>query len=147
MDGNQNPEGNTNTQTPVDSQPTPMPTPETAVAQESAPKVEPEVKSNFELNETTILASLSYLGPLVVIPYLIKKENPFVMFHIKQGLLLLIPYLVLWLVGGMMYSLMGVFDIIKLILVVFSVIGVVNATQSKEKELPLIGKFASKINI
>ena len=47
-----------------------------------------EKESDYTFNETTIMASLSYVGPLVLIPFLTKKEDPFIMFHVKQGIVL-----------------------------------------------------------
>jgi len=90
------------------------------------------------------MAVLCYFGILVLIPLLTDAKNePFVKFHIKQGLVLLIVDIICgfvfwvpfigWLLG------LGIF--------VLWLIGLINAAGGKESELPLIGKFAEKINI
>lgn len=94
------------------------------------------------------MAILCYLGILVVVPFLTDaKDDPFVKFHIKQGLVLLIAWVIAnvimvvpvigWTVGG----------IVDLVLFIFMIMGIVNAAGSKETPLPLIGHLGEKINI
>ncbi len=133
-----------NQSTPTPNQ-TPVPTP-TPVAAQAATET-PKGGETFEFNKTTILASLSYVGPLVVVPYLTEKENPFIMFHIKQGLVVLILDVALW-VAGMFFSFMWpLLQVVNFGLLVLSIIGIVYALQKKEKELPLVGSFASHIKL
>ena len=127
--------------TPVPT-PVPVPTPEPAAATQATLGGE-----TFEFTKTTILASLSYVGPLVVVPYLTEKENPFVMFHIKQGLVVLILDLILWVAGWYLGFLGPILSLVNFGLMVLSIIGIVYALQKKEKELPLVGSFAHQIKI
>lgn len=127
-------------ETPVTATPVPTPTP---VATPETPKA----AETFEFSKTTILASLSYVGPLVVVPYLTEKENPFVMFHIKQGLIVLILDLGLWVAGWFLGFLWPLLQVVNFGLLVLSIIGIVYALQKKEKELPLVGSFAHHIKI
>jgi fumarate reductase subunit D len=94
-----------------------------------------------------IMGILAYLGILIVIPFLTEsRNNPFVKFHLKQGLVLflaeLVAYAVLRVPGVGWIS--PVIGIASLILVVTGIINVVNG---ETKELPLIGHLANKINI
>ncbi|OGD65603.1 hypothetical protein A2215_03235 [Candidatus Berkelbacteria bacterium RIFOXYA2_FULL_43_10] len=92
-----------------------------------------------------ILAVLSYLWILVVIPLLYRKSDSYVNYHMKQGLGLLslwviLPFL-LWIpiVGWAL----GLVDLaLALILLV---IGFDRAALGKERALPVIGKFCEKI--
>jgi uncharacterized membrane protein len=106
-----------------------------------------EQASSFTINEQTVMAALSYLGILILIPFFVKKEDPFVHYHIKQGVVLLIPELILYVVSGMMYFLWPVWNIIWLIILGFTIVGVINCLTKKEKPLPFIGQYASKVNI
>ncbi len=93
------------------------------------------------------IAWISYLGLLVIIPILLQKDNPYTKFHIiKQGLALLIfaiVWNVVWIIPfiGFVVGWVGFIAII-----VFTIMGIVNALSGKEKPLPLLEKIADKIN-
>ncbi len=99
------------------------------------------------MNNQTLMGVLSYLGPLVIIPFLTEKENPFVKFHIKQGLVLLIIEVVLSFAMKIFWPLMPIIGIIQLGVLILIIIGIINVLQNKEKDLPLVGSFAEKIKI
>ena len=94
-----------------------------------------------------IMAVLVYLGILIVVPFLTDaKEDPFVKFHIKQGLTLLILDVVVWFFAfipfiGWMFG-----WILWLVVFIFMIIGIMNAVQGQEKELPVIGGYAKSFN-
>lgn len=122
--------------------------PHAAPVAAAQPAAEPQSEaSTFDFSQKNLIAAASYFGPLVVIPFLTNKEDPFTKFHIKQGLVLLIVYLILYVFGGFMYFLWPIISLINFGLLVLSIIGIVNTLQRKEKELPLLGQFASHIKI
>jgi uncharacterized membrane protein len=94
------------------------------------------------------MAVLCYFGILVLIPFLTDAKNdPFVKFHIKQGLVLLISYVIVgvitaipflgWIVGGILW----------ILLLILFIMGIINAAGGKEVELPVIGKFGENFKI
>jgi uncharacterized membrane protein len=85
---------------------------------------------------------LSYIGPLVIVSYITAKDDPFVKFHIKQGLVLFVLEIIVWFVGTMFLSLWMLLNLVNIAVFVLAVIGIVNAAQGKENKLPLIGDFA-----
>jgi len=90
------------------------------------------------------MAVLCYLGILVLVPLLTDAKNdPFVKFHIKQGLVLLIVDII----ASFIFWIPFIGWILWLGIVILFIMGIVNAAGGKEKELPLIGSFGSKINI
>ena len=93
--------------------------------------------------KNTLMGILAYLGPLVIISYPMSKDDPFVKFHIKQGLVLLVISVVLWLLESMTWRYLMIFNFVQLAIFILSVIGIVNVVQKKEKGLPLVGSFAS----
>jgi uncharacterized membrane protein len=97
-------------------------------------------------NKTT-MGVLSYLGPLVVIPFILDKNDPFVKFHMKQGIVLLVIEIVLWLLMRIFWSLIPIAGILQLGVFVLAIIGIINVVQNKEKELPLVGSFAKHVKI
>ena len=98
--------------------------------------------NNNDANDGFI-AALSYLGILVLIPLLTKKDDDFVQFHIKQGLILL----VVWVIGWFVFWIPIIGWILALTLFVCTVIAFVQALLGKRWEIPLIGEFAKKINL
>lgn len=120
---------NTTNQTPNTGAPQGAPTPTPAPA-----------------DNTTLMGVLAYIGPLVIIPYLTAKDNPFVKFHIKQGLVLLVAEAILWVLGSMVYMLWMVLQFVNLGLLILAILGIVNVIQKKEAEVPLLGQFAKHFN-
>jgi uncharacterized membrane protein len=87
---------------------------------------------------------LAYLGIFLVIPFLMAKDDPTVKFHLKQGCVLLVIEVALWVLGMTMlgWQLMPLLQLANLGVVVLAVVGIVNALQGKEKELPLVGSYS-----
>ncbi|MFH1246393.1 MAG: DUF4870 domain-containing protein [Candidatus Liptonbacteria bacterium] len=92
------------------------------------------------------IAALSYLGILVIVPLLVAKDDPFVKFHVKQGIVLLISYVVASAV--MIIPILGWIAGVLLFLmnVVLMIMGIIHSLNGEEKELPVIGKYAEKFN-
>ncbi len=102
------------------------------------------------VEEGKSIAWLSYLGILVIIPILLQKDNPYTKFHIKQGLALLIASIV-WSIVSFFFGFIPIIGLIVsligwLFVTVLIIVGIANAIQGKEAELPLIGKYGEKIN-
>lgn len=94
----------------------------------------------------TLMAALSYVSILVLIPYLMAKNDPFVHYHIKQGLVLLVIELAVYVLGMVIWMLYPILSIVNLATLVLSIIGIVNVVQGKEQELPLVGQFSKHFN-
>lgn len=105
------------------------------------------VYDSHDIEENKLIAALSYLGILVLVPLLAKKESPFCQFHAKQGLVLLIAWIIVGFVAvipilGWIVSIFG-----SLFLFVLFILGLVNALGGQAKELPVIGQFGEKFNL
>lgn len=106
-----------------------------------------------DINNNKIMAVLAYLGILVLIPILAAKDSKFARFHSNQGLVLLICDIVVSIVLGIVTAIIAlipyvgpilsgiIWAVIPIVLLVFAILGIVNAVQGKAKELPIIGKF------
>ena len=98
--------------------------------------------------KNTLMAILAYIGPLVIVSYLTAKDDSFVKFHIKQGLVLFVIEVMVWFLGSsMFYQFWMLFNLINLATLVFSIIGIVNAVHGKEQELPFLGQFSKHFPI
>jgi uncharacterized membrane protein len=98
-------------------------------------------------SNNTGMAILAYLGILIIIPFLTNAHNdPFVKFHLKQGLALIISFVVGFVIsiipilGWILSPLIMIFNVVLLI------IGIINAASGKEKALPFIGSIGNKFN-
>lgn len=93
----------------------------------------------------TGMAIVAYI--LFFVPLLTESKNdPFVMFHVKQGLVLLLAWIVVSIASYI--PVVNFFTwIAYLFLLALWVIGILNAINGEKKELPLIGKYASRINL
>ncbi|MFC1570870.1 DUF4870 domain-containing protein [Candidatus Omnitrophota bacterium] len=92
-------------------------------------------------------AILSYLWVLCLIPFLLKKENRFVSFHARQGLMLFIVEVGVGIVGiipgiGSFISMIGI-----LVCGILSLIGIVQVLMGKEWKIPVIGDWAKNIKV
>lgn len=94
------------------------------------------------MHKNTLMAVLAYIGPLVIISYAMANNDPFVKFHVKQGLVLIVISLAMWVFRSMMWNFFMIFNLVHLAVFVLAIIGIINAVQGKEKELPLVGTFA-----
>jgi len=102
-----------------------------------------------------VMAAIAYV--LFFIPLLTDdKKDPYVKYHVKQGLALLILGVIVWIINSIIYQIFPFYAwyiarmiswILNLGLFVLFVMGVLNAFGNKEKPLPVIGKFAEKIKI
>ncbi len=122
-----------------------------------------------DIESNKVLAVLSYLGILVLVPIFAGKNSKFARYHANQGLVLAIAEVAYWIVQAILlaiinaifpgpkYTLYGytysyghsaiynvfsfILGIVSIAFLVLAVIGIINAAQGKAKELPIIGKF------
>lgn len=103
------------------------------------------------------LALESYLGILVLAPLFGAKQSKFARFHANQGLILFAITVAMSLLisfntfvsaaaGVVAISVIlglfsGLYTLVEMAVVAFSVIGIINVLKGKKKALPLIGKI------
>ena len=99
-------------------------------------------------DNTRLYSILAYIGPLFLVGLLSDKDNPKVMFHVNQGLTLFLASIavsiVSWLLGvlplgSLIPSLVSLAGWVGY--VVLAIMGILNANNGVEKELPVIGQF------
>jgi len=92
-----------------------------------------------------VLAYIIFFIPLLTDA----KKDPFVKFHVKQGLVIFIISVILWIIRAILpwevlWSLSWLFSLLSLGLLALVIIGIVNVTQNKQTPLPLVGQFGEK---
>jgi fumarate reductase subunit D len=95
--------------------------------------------------QTNVMAIISYIGALCLIPLLIGTKDDFVKFHAKQGLVLFAGEVITWIVIGLIPFLWFLGNILGVCWLVLSIIGIINVANKRKKEIPFVGKFADKI--
>lgn len=116
----------------------------------------PDTTSTYtasDIQQNKVMAVLSYLGILVLVPLFAAKDSPFARFHALQGINLFILEiafgivsfiitLIFAFISGILSTIWGLISwLVSLAFFVLVVIGLVNAAQGKAKELPLIGSI------
>ena len=110
------------------------------------PPVSQTPPSGQPQDNTQLMSVLAYLSFLVIVPLLTAKENPKVKFHIKQGLVLIIGEVIAYALWAVPFFGWILAPILHIGFVILSIIGIINAINNQEKELPLIGHLGQKFN-
>lgn len=117
--------------------------------------MEPEQKTDSKpatdtpvtVEKNTLMAILSYVSILVIIPILTARDDAFVKFHIQQGLVTFSLSVALWVIGTTFFFIWWAVNIVNLGVLVLAIIGIVNAINGKEQELPIVGKYGKYFKI
>ena len=110
-----------------------------------------------DIQDNKVMAVLSYIGILVLIPIFGAKNSKYAQYHASQGLTLCIFNVAYSIVTAIIrailfnvlpWTMLGFYAVISGILsfgyvafLVFAIMGIVNAAQGRTKELPIIGKI------
>ena len=94
-----------------------------------------------------LMAVLSYIGPLVIVSYLVGKDDPFVKFHYKQGFVLFAIEVAVWILSSLWWPLWPIWSLVNLATFILSIIGIIHASRGKEKSLPFIGGWSKNVPI
>jgi len=99
------------------------------------------------IEEGKIWAFIGYWWLLFLVPLLGKKDNKFAYFHGKQGMVLFVFWIVIWIISFIPFlgAILGFIGWI--IWVVFAIIGMVKSLQGKYWKMPVLGDIAEKIKI
>ena len=86
-----------------------------------------------------LLAAISYIWILFLVPLFAAKDDAFARFHANQGLLLFIASIILGIISiipfvGPIISAIG-----GIVTFIFMILGIINALKGEMKPLPFIG--------
>lgn len=90
-------------------------------------------------------AAIGYLGILCVVPLILERKSAFAQHHGKQGLVLLLAWLALWI--GNIVPLLGsiIWFLGSLAILMLIILGMVNAFQGRMWNMPVLGQYARRI--
>lgn len=101
-----------------------------------------EKKLNFPLVDIAlkhkIMAALSYIGILVLIPLIFGRKVGFIEYHARQGVALL----GLWVIGIFSFYIPFLPWAVVIFILIESIVGIVHVFTHREKHLPIIGRAA-----
>lgn len=109
--------------------------------------------SESDINGNKVMAVLSYIGLLVLVPLFAARESKFARFHANQGLVLMICNIVWEVLKQIVVEVITavsptlgtltntVCNLVNIFLFVLMIVGIVNAVKGRAKELPVIGKI------
>ncbi len=101
-----------------------------------------------DIEKNKVMAILSYLGILVLIPIFAVKDSPYTKFHANQGLVLLIVEIGYSVITRIINSIIGVslvwtlLSLVNLLFLALAILGIVNAVNGKAKKLPIFGEIS-----
>jgi len=96
-------------------------------------------------SQINVMALISYISFLCLIPIFSRDKDEFVKFHAKQGLILFAGEVITWIIVAIIPALWFLGNLVGILWLVLSILGIVNVVRNEKKEIPLIGKFAEKI--
>ncbi len=96
-----------------------------------------------DIEDNKVIAAIGYVGILALVPLLLKPKSKYAKFHGKQGLILLIG----WVINMFLAIIPPLAFLVMLALVVLSVLGVLKALAGEYWEMPYLANLAKKIKI
>jgi uncharacterized membrane protein len=110
--------------------------------------------------EEKAFAALSYVWIMFLVPLILKRDSKFIVFHVKQGLILFIAeilaWIVLWVLGEIVsavapisgFALIQLLDkIVFLFFFIVSLIAIYQTFRKKEWKMPWLYNFAKLIRM
>jgi len=101
-------------------------------------KTEEKTKGGKKNTTMAILAYIVFFVPLLTDA----KKDPFVKYHVKQGLVLCVGYVVEMFIGQIPGIGRIASPLLGIGLFILFIMGVINAANGQEKPLPIVGDFA-----
>lgn len=100
-----------------------------------------------DVSENKLIAALSYIGILCLIPLLAKKESKYCQEHGKQGLVLVIAWIILFVIGivpvlGWIIAFFG-----NIVFLIIAIVALIKCLMGEFWEIPVIGQYRHKLNI
>lgn len=96
-----------------------------------------------DAQDNMYVAALSYLGPLCFVPLFLKRDSAFAQSHAQQGLILFVAEVI----GMFLYWFPLLGQLLFLSFIIASAYGIMITLKGEEWEIPIIGKYAGKLNL
>lgn len=94
--------------------------------------------------EQCVMAALSYLSFLCFIPLLMPGTNEYVVFHLRQGIIL---FMIGVIASAFAWISMALWLVANLLVAAVSVYGFIQALLARRWVMPVLGEYAKKLKI
>ena len=103
--------------------------------------------SSNDIEDNKIMASLSYIFILCLVPLLLKRKSKFAQFHARQGLTIAVAWFGFWVIGivpilGWIIAFFG-----NILLLLVSIVGIIKTLNGETWEIPYIYDWSKKWKI
>lgn len=110
----------------------------------SQENVQPSASAEKVNTGMAIVAYILFFVPLLTDA----KNDPFVKFHVKQGLVVFICWIAVYALGWILpWSLGFITTLLNLGVLVLVILGIMSAAKGEQKHLPVVGQFAEQFKI
>lgn len=96
-----------------------------------------------DIEDNKVVAALSYVWILFLIPLLGKRDSKFAQFHAKQGMVLFIVDVI----AGLLFWFPVIGQLLMFALIIISIIGIIKALNGECWEIPYIYDLSKKFKI
>ncbi len=102
-----------------------------------------------DIGKHKVVACLSYVSLLFLIPLLTAKESRFAQFHAKQGMALFIAWVGIVIALSIIPMMLGIMfiQIVNLFFIIVSIVGIVKALGGEAWEMPGASWIVAKLNL
>lgn len=92
------------------------------------------------------VSAIGYLGVFCIVPLLFERKSVFAQHHGKQGLVLLIAWMVLWI--GNVIPILGqvAWALGSVVFIILIILGMINAFAGRFWEMPVLGVYAKRFH-
>jgi len=103
--------------------------------------------SSNDIEDNKVIAALSYIFILCLIPLLAKRGSAFAQFHAKQGLTITVAWFIFWVIGivpvlGWLIAFLG-----NILLLIISIVGIIKTLNGEKWKIPYIYEWSQKFNL
>jgi fumarate reductase subunit D len=96
-------------------------------------------EETVKTSDSNLMGAISYLWILSIVMLLVKKDDAYVQFHAKQGVVLFVASIILWVIPIVGW-------LLNIVVTIAVILGFIKALQGEKYEMPLVSDIAKKIN-
>ena len=100
-----------------------------------------------DVDDNKLIAALSYIGILCLIPLLAKKDSKYAQEHGKQGLVLLIAEVIMMVIGVVPILGWIISFFAWIFFLIVAIIALVKCLMGEFWEIPLLGKYRHQFKL